>query len=201
MTIKEYLKLVNDYYADVEKNKNLKNQIEKYNKELIKEYPFLEMRNVFTDKPTNNFMFTWLDDMPEGWRIAFGKEICDELKQALIDYDNKNGTDMLHKYRIHQIKEKYGSLRWYDNGVTPEMSVIISKYEMMSEKICIICGEKAVYSTKGWISPYCEICSSEIYYNYNHIKNGTRNKSRKVKFENLFYTLKEEKDILESSEE
>lgn len=198
MTIKEYLKLVNDYYVDTEKNKDLKNQIEKYNKELIKEYPFLERRNVFTDEPMNNFMFTWLDNMPEGWRIAFGKEICDELKQALIDYDNKNGTDMLHNYRIHQIKEKYGSLRWYDNGVTPEMSVIISKYEMMSEKICIICGEKAVYSTKGWISPYCESCTSTIYYNYNHPKNVHLNgRKPKYKFESLFKSLEEDKSILD----
>jgi hypothetical protein len=36
--------------------------------------------------------------------------MCEELKQELIKFN------YLDNYEITQIKEKYGSLRWYDNG-------------------------------------------------------------------------------------
>ena len=47
--------------------------------------------------------------MPMGWRRAFGEEMCEEILQVLIKYD------CVDLYRITQIKEKYGTLRWYCN--------------------------------------------------------------------------------------
>ena len=97
-------------------------------------------------------IFTELDSMPGGWRKAFGIQMCKEIKHALkkINY--------LKKYRITQIKEKYGSLRWYDAGNNIEIQNIINKYEILSTKTCINCGKPAKYISKGWIGPYCENC-------------------------------------------
>lgn len=96
--------------------------------------------------------FTELDSMPIGWRKAFGIQICKEIKAELkkIKY--------LRKYRIMQIKEKYGSLRWYDSGNNEEIQNIINKYEEISSRTCINCGKPAKYISRGWISPYCENC-------------------------------------------
>lgn len=93
--------------------------------------------------------------MPTGWRKAFGLQMCEEIKQALL---NKDGLKTLFNYRIAQIKEKYGGLRWYDANTTSEIQDIISKYEDISYHTCINCGKEAKYMSKGWISPYCEEC-------------------------------------------
>ena len=90
--------------------------------------------------------------MPDGWRKAFGESLCDELKTEL----EKN--NLMDSYRITQIKEKYGSLRWYDNGITSKGHSIIQKYSRLSSKTCIDCGKAATRITVDWISPYCDEC-------------------------------------------
>lgn len=82
------------------------------NTELVERYPFLALRNVWTGEVIDNYdpeeHGTYLDQMPEGWKIAFGEQMCEELRNELIKWD------YLEEYRIAQVKEKYGSLRWYD---------------------------------------------------------------------------------------
>lgn len=69
---------------------------------LILRFPWLEIRNVWTgDKIKNKYKFTWLDDLPEGWRKSFGINICKELDKLL-----KKGN-YRKEYRITQIKEKW----------------------------------------------------------------------------------------------
>lgn len=125
------------------------------NRELIKEYPFLLPRNVFTDKvlESYDYSYTLLDDMPKGWRKAFGEKLCAELKKVLVE-DN-----LLDDYRVTQIKEKFGQLRWYDNCGSEKLYRVIDKYESLSEHICIECGSKGkMQDLFGWISPYCDTC-------------------------------------------
>jgi len=125
------------------------------NKKLIERYPFLLPHNRWTDQEIKDYdySYTELDAMPDGWRIAFGEQMCEEIRKELI----KN--DYLEKYRITQIKEKFGSLRWYDFGCTEKMHrEIIPKYEQLSARTCIKCGKPATRITLGWISPYCDDC-------------------------------------------
>lgn len=103
--------------------------------------------------------YTELDAMPDGWRKAFGIQMCKELKKALKQYN------YLYKYRITQIKEKYGSLRWYSNGSPNGCEYpIINKYEDLSRRTCIVCGKPATKISKGWISPYCDNCIGNCQY-------------------------------------
>lgn len=94
--------------------------------------------------------YTELDSMDKGWRKKFGIQMCKEIKAEL----KKN--NLLYKYRIEQIKEKFGSLRWYDSFTTKEIQNIISKYESISAETCIVCGKPATQFTTGWICPYCD---------------------------------------------
>lgn len=84
----------------------------------------------------------------------------DELKEILEKHN------YLNEFRFSQIKEKWGSLRIYDNGAPEEAYDEIeawkSKYEELSEKFCIQCGKPAKYISIGWISPWCESCAKEI---------------------------------------
>lgn len=99
--------------------------------------------------------YTELDDMPDGWRKAFGIQMCKEIKKALLE---EGGRKLLRKYRIMQIKEKYGVLCWYDSNHGKEVNKIIHKYEYISHRTCIECGKTADYVTRGWIEPYCSKC-------------------------------------------
>ena len=38
----------------------------------------------------------------------------------------------------------------------------MSKYEKLSEEVCIHCGKQAKYISLGWISDLCEDCAKEI---------------------------------------
>lgn len=120
------------------------------NKELVQEFPFLLPKNRFTGEVPENYdySYTELDAMPEGWRKAFGIQLCKELKEAL-------GKDIVN-YRIAQIKEKYGELCWYDFGGNDKTFDVISKYETISANTCIKCGQPGKLDFDGWILPLCE---------------------------------------------
>ena len=98
-----------------------------FNKALCERYPFLIPRNVWTDSIVEdyNYEFTELDGMPDGWRKAFGIQFMEELREELIKVNN------LNTFRIIQIKEKFGGLRFYINGAPPNSKIydIIDKYE------------------------------------------------------------------------
>jgi hypothetical protein len=125
-----------------------------YNKKLVEEYPFLLPKNRFTGEAPEDYDYTYteMDAMPDGWRVAFGDELLRELKEELVKYN------FLDKYRILQIKEKYGSLRWYDAGVPQGGKIydIIGKYENLSYYRCLGCG--AEIPEKGLRMPLCKNC-------------------------------------------
>ena len=124
---------------------------------LCGKYPFLIPRYDWSEEIIEDYDYTstYLDDIPIGWKKAFGEMMCEEIKQELIR------CNYLNEYRILQIKEKYGELRWYDNGTPINCKVpeIIDNYSMLSQNICIVCGKPDVPITRnGWISPYCKEC-------------------------------------------
>lgn len=145
------------------KEENLE-EIKQENKELLEKYPWLYPVSEYTSKPLEDYdySFTWMDDIPLGWNIAFGKQMVEELG-ALLEKYNYQG-----EYSICQIKEKFGGLRWYDNGFPTEgyeeYKEWLDKYEELSFKTCIDCGKPAKYFTRGWITPICEDCAKEYKY-------------------------------------
>lgn len=142
------------------------------NKRLCDRYPFLIPWNRMSGKriteagdggywpgtpdkvPEYDYEYTEADEMPDGWWIAFGEQMCEEIRDALIE-DND-----LDRWRIVQMKEKFGHLRIYDNGVKVLSRVhdIERKYEALSMRTCIVCGKPATRVTTGWISPFCDDC-------------------------------------------
>ena len=141
-------------------NKRIKKkQIKMKNKRLCKRYPFLILRD-WKDNPITTYPITELDYMPEGWRCAFGTQMCEEIRKILIK------GNYLNDYRIAQIKEKFGGLRWYDEGapasIYRELQDIIDKYEELSYCTCICCGRPATKISQGWINPFCDRCAGKL---------------------------------------
>lgn len=130
------------------------------NKSLIKKYPWLYPRYKWSGEKVKDYdySFTELDAMPNGWREAFGELLCEEIQEELEKYN------FVDEYSIAQIKEKFGGLRWYDNGVPSGCKVheIIENYSILSEYICEYCGELDVPSTDGWITSICKNCIKKM---------------------------------------
>ena len=165
ITTLEFLKIRGAYWKastehDEKFKADLKEKVLEYNDNLVKMYPFLELRDIWDNPSPQGNLDTWLDDMPGGWRVAFGNKMCEEIKQALIvEGDEK----LLNEYRLLQIKEKFGTLRWYTNWTTNEIEDIVHKYEDLSWNTCIECGKPSKYHSIGWIAPYCEECANKIW--------------------------------------
>lgn len=128
-------------------------RIRLFNRKLIGRYPWL----IPLGSERKRYFYGWtsLDMMPSGWRRAFGDAMVEEIHQDLLRCHFEKD------YRIIEIKEKYGGLRWCDGGTPIESSVhdIIGKYEDISFNTCIICGDRAELISKGYILPYCIFCA------------------------------------------
>lgn len=122
----------------------------------------------------NMFKYTYYDSIPAGWDARFGLEICEDIR-TILESDVDDTVDphlskAIAGYIIEQVKEKYGTLRWYDMVITEDNSIseamynLNHVYEMLSSATCIECGAtKDVFMTNGgWISPLC----------YKHLKNS-----------------------------
>ena len=81
-----------------------------------------------------------------GWN----KLICDLIKDLIDIGWNKE---------IAQIKEKFGTLRFYPGGCTTEQWKLIEEAERKSSTICEYCGSKdAKLYTDGWYTTECKNC-------------------------------------------
>lgn len=133
-----------------------KKRIKMRNKKLVKLHPYLLPRNVWTDKVVKGYDYTWTeyDCISKGWQIGFGEFFLEDLRKACLK------TNFLDKLRFTQIKEKYGSLRLYNNGAPQEVHDVLTKYEFISEYVCYHCGNPnaCVVDDYGWYLPMCKCC-------------------------------------------
>ena len=133
------------------------NREQRKNKELTEEFPFLLPHNKFSGRVPDayEYEYTELDMLPEGWKNAFGLDMVKDLKEILVKHN------CMEKYRIYDIKEKWGVLRWDDLGVPDsaetEHAEWLDKYEELSAETCASCGRPAQGKTK-WSVPCCTEC-------------------------------------------
>lgn len=117
-------------------------------------FPFLRNRRLCDDKKLD-LKSTKLDWFPKGWRKAFALNMCKDLKKAL------KKDHSLKDFRIYDIKEKYGTLRFYTNFTSDNIDKVIRRYELLSMCYCINCGKPVRYVTDGWVNFICEDCMKQ----------------------------------------
>ena len=124
------------------KRKNKKELViqKRYWDQIKKRYPFLEEKTHWytgtrlskkEKEETPPILSAWSGDIPEGWVIRFGHELCEELRAEFIR------CGCLYTAQILQAKEKYGDLRIY-LGEVPEnckAEDIIDKYSSISSSV------------------------------------------------------------------
>jgi hypothetical protein len=79
-------------------------------------------------------------------------------------YDlSKKISEIAPECEAVQVKEKYGTLRFYVNGYNDDVETLIDEYEKLSAKTCEICGDTKTAKQRGkaWISTICNKCARD----------------------------------------
>jgi hypothetical protein len=92
-------------------------------------------------------------EVGDGWGVIL-EELSDKLEELIL----KEPEYRRNFYRAIQVKEKYGSLRFYMYSSTDEMEELIREAEKKSEVTCEVCGVPAKIKKIGWM--YKCICDS-----------------------------------------
>lgn len=137
-------------------------ETQKKNYDLCMKYPILIPTNRWTGKTWDDYMYeiTELDNIPLGWKNAFGEQWASEVQEAL----NKLPENVRETIRIMDLKEKWGYFHQYFSYYTEDLDKVIAKYERLSEHTCITCGAPATKISRGWISPFCDVCAEKLHY-------------------------------------
>jgi len=119
----------------------------------LQETLYTKYPKIFADKDKSmqeTCMF-WGIETDDGWYWLID-QLCSNI-QGYIDANNK--TQVI----ASQVKEKFGSLRFYYNSGDEMIEGMVWFAESLSYHICETCGStKNVTQTKGWITSLCEDC-------------------------------------------
>ena len=90
-------------------------------------------------------------EAPYGWL-----EIVVNLHEQLLDNPD---------YRIVQVKEKFGGLRFYTQGITEEQRPLVRAAEKESLTVCQGCGsrEDVEMRNHGWVATLCADCNYDAH--------------------------------------
>lgn len=123
-----------------------------------------DLRETFEEKVKE------LNIIYDGWVNSFIPQLKDELFDLLGSY--------VEQFNVLEIKEKFGSLRIYWGfdvyGLKDEyvedieelyenIENLLRKYEDISSKTCIVCGETGIMRDDYWMTPWCDKCYKNRY--------------------------------------
>lgn len=164
-------------------------------RKVCEDYPFLLPRDI-DGSIDENFEYDSLRlEIPNGW-IRLFLQMCSDIKLIL----KREGV--LDDFYFIQVKEKYGRMRCYSNGVASHrVEEIISKYEYMSEYVCTYCGRIATCKTKAYGVPICNDCwkdywrhepvdwinPTKLYFEISSSTEGVHFDTKYISFANEWY--------------
>lgn len=105
-----------------------------------KEYPLL-----FKEHPRSGF------DARPGWVL-----LLHNLCAVLNDHIKSLPEELREHVYCAQVKEKFGTLRFYMSQETPYITGAIAVAEMMSADLCETCGEPGKIRNGGWVRTLCD---------------------------------------------
>jgi hypothetical protein len=105
------------------------------------------------NKPMSETAMCWGFCCGEGWYNIID-QLCDNI-QNHIDWQAKQGKDIPQVVAM-QVKEKFGTLRFYYNGGDDVIDGMVRMAESMSAVTCEECGAPGTTEGQGWITTRCE---------------------------------------------
>ena len=102
----------------------------------------------------------WGFECSDGW-FQLIYNLSAELEPLIVRYKKENPNSYVPK--ASQVKEKYGTLRFYMDGATDEMCRLIDDAEDLSEITCEICGRIGkTINNHGWYMTICRWCNFKL---------------------------------------
>lgn len=117
---------------------------------LIRKYPKIFAQK---DLSLNKTCMCWGIECGDGWY-----QIIDDLCGIIQQYiDARRGE--IEQIEALQVKEKYGTLRFYISNGDDIIDGMIAYAEYLSGRTCEVCGSRdGVSQTSGWIVTLCSEC-------------------------------------------
>ena len=117
---------------------------------LCQKYPL-----IFANRhlPMNETAMCWGFDCGDGW-FNILDQLCSSI-QHHIDWKNKK-EPVVEQVVADQIKEKFGTLRFYYSGGDDYIAGLVTMAESMSGVTCEDCGKPGRSRGFGWITTVCD---------------------------------------------
>jgi len=121
---------------------------------LVRDFPFL-----YVDRhaPMSRTCLCWGFDVGDGW-YKITKKLSQKLDKMIAKLAWLHPEYVLNGTlpRASQVKEKFGTLRFYMDSSTEEMEDLIEEAQLESARTCEVCGQPGkTHSIRGWLSTVC----------------------------------------------
>lgn len=119
--------------------------------ELCRRYP-----NLYRDRYSSmkNTCMCWGFECADGW-FDLIDELSEKLEKGIVKLKNSGEKNLPV---AAQVKQKFGTLRFYMDCATEEMYDWVFEAEDKSATICEYCGKPGKTRQKGWIETLCDGC-------------------------------------------
>lgn len=98
------------------------------------------------DPPVSSAFTTWGFECGDGWY-----DLIDALCAALQNATSNGAPQVV----ATQVKEKFGALRFYTTGHDATQEGMVELAEMVSARLCEVCGNRGRIVRAGWIRSRC----------------------------------------------
>ena len=129
---------------------------ESLDQQLCKEFPKL-----FTERdlPMSETAMCWGFSHGDGWYNII-HALCSNI-QRYLDWKNRE-SEVVTQVVVKQVKEKFGTLRFYYDGGDDYVSGLVSMAETMSGCTCEVCGAPGQRVGGGWVRTLCSKHAEEV---------------------------------------
>ena len=117
---------------------------------LCKVYPKMMVNR---NAPITETCMCWGFECGDGW-FPILNQLMGNI-QHHIDWKNRT-EEVVQQVVLEQVKEKFGTLRFYYSGGDDYISGLVSMAESMSGVICETCGNPGTSTSGGWIKTACK---------------------------------------------
>jgi hypothetical protein len=116
---------------------------------LCKVYPKMMVNR---NKDMQETCMCWGFECGDGW-FQLLNQLMGNI-QSYIDWQNRE-EEVVRQVTLDQVKEKFGTLRFYYTGGDDFIRGLVAMAESMSGVICEECGKPGTSTGGGWIKTVC----------------------------------------------
>ena len=100
----------------------------------------------------------------EYWTEERHNKLYEDKKQYILNSEHREDTEDMPYPVVYQVKEKFGTLRFYMDGYDEAISAYEDFAEAMSARTCEECGCPGELRTQGWYRTLCNLHAIEQGY-------------------------------------